>query len=219
MKKTAKIFIIIGMIFNCWLIFPVIVGVFALNKIDEAKTKEELKTFGIVTLLFCNLIGGICMLKISERELKGNSEKEVLTGKENLGSFKTYDYERANKLGMYLLCFSIVVCCVFGIILATHRNGEQNVPAILSVFQILFLAAIFYMFLQEKAYINKIQLILLLWCVALSIALIVLSIWTYDIHYYKFYECWVVFGLSVFSLIDGILLIINRQLQLKASKI
>lgn len=69
MKTVAKVFIILGMIVGCWMIFPIIVGIFALKKLNTAKTKSELTVMGVVTLLFCNLIGGILMLCISEEEL------------------------------------------------------------------------------------------------------------------------------------------------------
>ena len=69
MKTVAKVFIILGMIVGCWTIFPIIVGIFALKKLNTAKTKSDLTAMGVVTLLFCNLIGGILMLCISEEEL------------------------------------------------------------------------------------------------------------------------------------------------------
>ena len=74
MKTTAKVFIWIGMVANFYLIFPVIVGMNALNKLDTAKTKEELTTSAWLALVFCNLIGGICMLNIKDEEL--NEEKK-----------------------------------------------------------------------------------------------------------------------------------------------
>ena len=68
--KAAKVFIWIGMIFQFYLIFPIIVGVLALDKIKTANTQEELKTMGILTMFFCNLIGGILMLNISTYDLQ-----------------------------------------------------------------------------------------------------------------------------------------------------
>lgn len=69
MKTAAKVFIILGMVFQCFLIFPIIVGAIALKKLKTATTKSELTVIAIVTLLFCNLIGGILMLCIDEKEL------------------------------------------------------------------------------------------------------------------------------------------------------
>lgn len=69
MKTVAKVFIILGMIVGCWMIIPVIVGIFALKKLNTAKTKSELTVMAVITLLFCNLIGGILMLCISDEEL------------------------------------------------------------------------------------------------------------------------------------------------------
>lgn len=65
---AAKVFIIIGMVLNCFLIYPLVVGILALNKIKEAKTKDELITVGVLTLIFCNIIGGILILSINEQD-------------------------------------------------------------------------------------------------------------------------------------------------------
>ncbi len=70
MKTTIKVFIWIGMIFQFFLIFPIIVGVMALKKLDQAKTKEELTGMAIAVLLLVNVIAGILMLVISEKELQ-----------------------------------------------------------------------------------------------------------------------------------------------------
>ena len=69
MKTTAKVFIWIGMILNFYLIFPIIVGINALNKLDTAKTKEELTTSAWLTFWFCHVIGGILMLQLKDYDL------------------------------------------------------------------------------------------------------------------------------------------------------
>ena len=73
MKTVAQIFIIIGMVVFFWLIVPLVVGIFALKKLKTATNKKELQTMAIVTLLFCNLIGGIAMLMIPDEELAKNA--------------------------------------------------------------------------------------------------------------------------------------------------
>lgn len=72
MKKASKIFIIIGMIVGCVAILPIIFGVLALKKLEEAKTASELTTMGVLVLLFCSLIGGILMLCIKDQDLVEN---------------------------------------------------------------------------------------------------------------------------------------------------
>lgn len=72
MKTAAKVFIIIGMIYSGLLIFPIIIGIFALKRIENASTKDELTTYGILVLIFVNLLGGIFMLCIKEEDLKQN---------------------------------------------------------------------------------------------------------------------------------------------------
>ena len=59
MKTAAKVFIIIGMIFNFWAILPLIFGFITLKKM---KTEKPSTGLSICTLLFCNLLGGIFLL-------------------------------------------------------------------------------------------------------------------------------------------------------------
>lgn len=73
MKKASKVFIWLGMIFQFFLIYPIVIGVLALKKINRASTREELQTFGIITTLFCSLLGGVFMLCIENEDLKDNN--------------------------------------------------------------------------------------------------------------------------------------------------
>lgn len=72
MKTAAKVFIILGMIVGCWMIVPLIVGGFALSKLNKATSKSDLTVNAVLVLLFCNLIGGILMLCLSDEDLKDN---------------------------------------------------------------------------------------------------------------------------------------------------
>ncbi len=69
MKTAAKVFIILGMICGFWTILPLIFGIIALKKLKTATKKEELTTSAVLTLLFCNLIGGILMLCLKDEDL------------------------------------------------------------------------------------------------------------------------------------------------------
>ncbi len=71
MKTAAKIFIWIGMILQCFLIVPIIIGIIALRKIDDAYSASELKGIGVATLFLCSLLGGIFMLCMSDSSLTG----------------------------------------------------------------------------------------------------------------------------------------------------
>ena len=67
MNKTAiKVFLIIGMIVGAILIYPLVLGIIAYQKVEEAKRPEDLKTWGVVVLIFVNLIAGILMLSVKE---------------------------------------------------------------------------------------------------------------------------------------------------------
>jgi hypothetical protein len=83
MKTTCKIFIYLSIIFGFYLIVPIIVGIIALEKLDSAKSREEIKTIGILTLIFCSVVAGIIMLCIDDNELKENEVIEDENSKDN----------------------------------------------------------------------------------------------------------------------------------------
>lgn len=68
MKTAAKVFIIIGMVVQCFLVYPIILGIFALKKLNNAQKKSDLTVWAIITLLLVNTIGGILMLLIPDSE-------------------------------------------------------------------------------------------------------------------------------------------------------
>lgn len=91
MKTSAKVFIWIGMILGGIAIFPIVVGCFALSKINNAKSRDELQTMGILTTLFCSLLGGIFMLCIKDEELGG----ELISSTE-AGGVKVYTVRKTS---------------------------------------------------------------------------------------------------------------------------
>lgn len=69
MKTVAKVFIILGMIFQCYMIFPVILGAIALSKMKKATCKADFGTgWAIVTLIFVNIIAGIILLVMKDED-------------------------------------------------------------------------------------------------------------------------------------------------------
>ena len=61
----------------------VILPIYALKRIDTAKSKKDLQVWGIVILIFSNLVAGILILLIDDEELNGkainNSNKQITT--------------------------------------------------------------------------------------------------------------------------------------------
>ena len=76
MKSCAKVFIILGCIFGAVLIFPLVIGIIAYKKLDEATKKEEISGWAIAVLLLVNLIAGICMLAMTDAELSENVQQK-----------------------------------------------------------------------------------------------------------------------------------------------
>ena len=77
MKTAAKIFIILGMIVTFWLIVPIIVGIIALQKMEEATSHKDIVGIGVVTLIFCSVLGGIFMLLIPDSEFASADQNQT----------------------------------------------------------------------------------------------------------------------------------------------
>ncbi len=69
MKTAAKIMLILGIVFQFWLIFPLVIGILAYKRLDTAQDVSEIKGLGITVLLLVNLIAGILMLMMTNDDL------------------------------------------------------------------------------------------------------------------------------------------------------
>lgn len=69
MLKVSKVLIILSMIFGAIFIFPIFIGVYGLRRLKEAQTTSDLRTPGIIVLLFCNLISGVLMLVATQEDI------------------------------------------------------------------------------------------------------------------------------------------------------
>lgn len=65
MKTAAKVFIIIGIIFQFWMVLPLIFGLVALGKMKKGKPSVGLS---VCVLIFVNVLGGIFLLCSRESE-------------------------------------------------------------------------------------------------------------------------------------------------------
>jgi hypothetical protein len=111
MKIAAKIFIWIGMIFGFFLIYPIIVGIKALKKLETAKEKNDLTRIGILTLLFCNLIAGIVILLMEDSDLNEESQKKINLSEINKNKMiiKLETFIRLVKINNLISLISIIV--------------------------------------------------------------------------------------------------------------
>lgn len=82
MKTAAKIFLILGMVLYFYLIFPIVLGVIAIKKLeDEKSTYEDIRLWGILSLFLVSPLGGVFMLLIKPEELGGyTNENRSNTG-------------------------------------------------------------------------------------------------------------------------------------------
>ena len=75
MKTAAKVFLIIGIVFTFYLIYPIVLGVIACKKLEESKDIKEIHNWGIVCLFLVSIIGGIIMLVMKEEDLYDSPEE------------------------------------------------------------------------------------------------------------------------------------------------
>lgn len=69
MKTAAKVFIILGMVFGFYMIFPIILGALALKKLKAAQTKADFSTgWAVVVLILVNLVAGIILLCMKDKD-------------------------------------------------------------------------------------------------------------------------------------------------------
>ena len=69
MKKAAKVLLIVGMVLQFYLVYPIILGVIAIKKLENATTKSDLTAWGVISIFFVSTVGGILMLLVPEEEL------------------------------------------------------------------------------------------------------------------------------------------------------
>ncbi len=72
MKTAAKVFIIIGMIVGAIGILPIVFGAITLSKMGKATCKDDMVVWGVLTLLFCSLLGGIFVLCTTDADYACN---------------------------------------------------------------------------------------------------------------------------------------------------
>ncbi|WP_373437527.1 hypothetical protein [Metamycoplasma equirhinis] len=86
LKELTKAFIIVGIVLGFPLILPIIFGILALKKIDDLNTnKNDLLVWGVLTLIFVNLVSGIVMIIESTQ----NSKNDLSQKTENPDEQKT----------------------------------------------------------------------------------------------------------------------------------
>lgn len=79
MKKLAKIFLILGICFTFYLVYPIILGVYSIKRLNRAKTVDELRSWGLISLFFVSVIGGVLMLCIRQEELDEARDTKIIS--------------------------------------------------------------------------------------------------------------------------------------------
>lgn len=234
MKKAAKVFIWIGMIVQSVLIFPIIVGILALKRINEASTKSELQTLGILTIFFCNIIGGIFMLCISENELKSN---EVFTNDldQHLKSEPTIGNKTKvfTQISMFVIGLLLFACLTVSIIASNKYSGSPYVPLIFTICLIVLYVINTILYIKNSQHLKPANIVIFSIFTLISVSLVALSIVTNNYLAYKYnvpgyaeniyfygdaWEYWIIFGISCAIVILSLLVLILNSIKNKTNK-
>jgi len=70
MKQLIIVLIIVSMAFGFWLIFPVIIGLKAIKRLQTAEYTLQLGMYPVLVLLFVNVLAGILMLSLKDSDLE-----------------------------------------------------------------------------------------------------------------------------------------------------
>ena len=232
MKTTAKVFIWIGMILQFFLIYPIVIGIFALKKLDNPSSSSDLQTWGLLTVFFCSPIGGILMLSVKDSipaanyykqptRLPVTTQRTVVT-KNYLdpNDKKRFAAKIAVVILMILYAILLIFIIGFSVVLLVDYNGLSFIPLAISCLQVLA-TAFFFFAINKKTLPKHINLALTV-SLALSISQIPLSV---ILNYYSVCGSsgkfgfndwlWSIFGTSfgslLFSLISLILSIKTKQ--------
>lgn len=184
MKTAAKVFIWIGMICGFYLIFPIIVGVLSLKKLNNSSNKEEIKTMGVLTLLFCSTLGGIFMLCLNNEELNNLDDtnvveykKTIIQNNSTLNPKTKTKINLLNKVLMYVLIFLSIFTFVYSLIpfCLYHGYAFEYLCLFFSIGVVLTVSALSIIFFIKKEHII-ITSTLLATLFGLSVSLIIFSI-------------------------------------------
>ena len=94
MKTAAKVFLIIGMVLQFYFVLPIIFGAITISKINNARYKSELTGWGVVSIIFVSVLGGIFTLCIPGYEFShkpqytSTSSSSSSTSSSNSTTFK-----------------------------------------------------------------------------------------------------------------------------------
>ena len=236
MKKAAKIFIWIGMIYTFYLIFPIIVGVLALKKLNNYTNKEDLTTMGILTLFFCSTLGGVFMLCINDEKLNNSSDSNIVEYKNTIVTNETQLNPQTktkvnilNKVLIYVLIFISLFAFTYSLIPFCLYLGYsmEYLCLFFSIGIVLIVSALSIMTFMKKENIVASSILFAI-LFGLSAALIVFSIlgWMeshtvtgvlnygyYDYDYDIAWQYWIVFAnaclltiISTFKLIFDLII-------------
>lgn len=87
MRKAAKVLTILGMCLAFYLIFPVVLGIIGLQKMEGDYSRKEKRLWGLLVTFFVSTLGGIFMLCVyDETEEEQNARQGSVSDKKSIRS-------------------------------------------------------------------------------------------------------------------------------------
>ncbi len=214
-KLASKILIIISMVLTWYLIFPLVIGFFALKQLEECRQAKELTTIAIITLICCNTIAGIIMLCMKDEDLLDNGTTQnnadnlfndvtttntahpvsdttaTVTDKENSTEQSTSPTHKVIKL-LTIICFcvtlvAVIMYFVFAIIGASNYNGSTWLSVTVSSLQLISITTIVISYFKNKQSFSSVGKILVLVFISLSLLALIFALVSYCGGVYETY--------------------------------
>lgn len=190
MKTAAKVFIWIGIILQWYLVYPVVIGAFALKRIKTAKSKDELQAFGILTAILCSILGGILMLCIKDEELietpapfsnitEQQTDTVTIEKQEQeptpivLNKTKGKD-KKLLKISVCAIFVLLAICLILCIAISLYYDCGF-IPLIFNSCQIVVFVFITIIFFLNKGKMTKDNFVLFIAFITLTTALIIMT--------------------------------------------
>lgn len=222
MKTAAKVFIWIGIILQGIFVFPIIVGFFALKKINN-ESPASYKEFAILVCFFCSLLGGIFMLCLddgTENTESGACKKAVIARiKKQHEIIENEKQARARKklyfgvilqISLLVLNFVLVIVCVENSSLGRIDVAYALLVSMLHVMLAVLIAIVCLFFVRSKTFTVITNALMCCYALAVLVELLTSVASNYregyenGLKYWSFgeeWECAVIFAISLVTFI------------------
>lgn len=230
MKTAAKVFIWIGIILQGIMVYPIIIGFFALKKIEN-ESPASYKEFAIIVCLFCSLLGGIFMLcldggaQVAENgeckkvvRARTKKQREIKETEKQARARKTLYFGVILQICLLVLNFVLVMVCFENSLLDRIDVAYSLLVSMLHVMLAALVAIICLFFIKSKTFNVIANALLSCYALAVFVELLTSVASNYREGYDEFglkfwsfgeeWECAVIFAISLITLIVTVAMLV-----------